>query len=115
MDELTIREIFPKRLRYYMDEYRKTRNDLVHDLGFKYSTVRDWEKGITVPRMDKVEMLANYFHCSNADLLTEEEKPTAGDDGLSEKKKALIEFAESLSEEQAELALRLLKAAVGAD
>lgn len=78
MNSLTIREIFPKRLLYYMTKYEKSRNDLVRDLGFKYTTVRDWEKGLTVPRMDKVEMLANYFHCSNADLLemkaTEEDK-----------------------------------------
>lgn len=45
----------------------------------------------------------------------EEEKPTVQDDGLSEKKKALIDFAQSLSEEQAALALRLLKSLVEAD
>ena len=71
MDALSIREIFPKRLLHYMSEYGKTRNDLVRDLGFKYSTIRDWEKGLTIPRMDKVEILANYFNCSNADLLEE--------------------------------------------
>ena len=71
MNTSSIRVIFPKRLLHYMSEYGKTRNDLVRDLGLKYSTIRDWEKGITVPRMDKVEMLANYFHCSNSDLLEE--------------------------------------------
>lgn len=79
MNDLTVREIFPKRLLYYMSEYGKSRNDLVRDLGFKYSTIRDWEKGITIPRMDKVEILANYFNCNNSDLLelkgaTEEDK-----------------------------------------
>ena len=71
MDALSIREIFPKRLLHYMSEYGKTRNDLVRDLGFKYSTIRDWEKGLTIPRMDKVELLANYFNCNNSDLLEE--------------------------------------------
>lgn len=67
----SIRDIFSQRLLYYMKEYGKSRNDLVRDLGFKYSTIRDWEKGITVPRMDKVEILARYFHCTNADLIEE--------------------------------------------
>ena len=69
MEALSIRETFPKRLLHYMTEYGKTRNDLVRDLDLKYSTIRDWEKGITVPRMDKVELLANYFHCKTSDLL----------------------------------------------
>lgn len=75
MNTSSIRTIFPKRLAHYMSEYGKTRNDLVRDLGFKYSTIRDWEKGLTVPRMDKVELLANYFHCNNSDLLEEKMQP----------------------------------------
>jgi transcriptional regulator with XRE-family HTH domain len=93
MEDLTIRQIFPQRLLHYMRENGKSRNDLVNDLGFKYSTVRDWEKGITVPRMDKVELLANYFHCSNADLLemrvaTEEDKKNS--DAIVDITKALF-------------------------
>lgn len=109
MDELTIREIFPKRLAYYMNEYKKTRNDLVRDLGFKYSTVRDWEKGITVPRMDKVEMLANYFHCSNADLLEEKEKPTAADDGLSKEMVELIDCIKKLPDDKIQMLLQVAR------
>lgn len=46
---------------------------------------------------------------------SEKEKPTAQDDGLSEKQNALIDFAKSLSEDQAAVALRLLKSLVEAD
>lgn len=116
MEELSIREIFPKKLLYYMRENGKSRNDIVRDLGFKYSTIRDWEKGITVPRMDKVEMLANYFHCSNSDLLEEKkEKSTAADDGLSENVRKLIEFAKSVPEDKAEMILQVMKTIVEAD
>ena len=51
-------------------------------------------------------------------LLGEEdkkEKPTVKDDGLSDNQRKLIEFAQSLSEDQAALALRLLKSLVEAD
>lgn len=116
MEELTIREIFPQRLLHYMRENGKSRNDLVRDLGFKYSTVRDWEKGITVPRMDKVEMLANYFRCSNSDLLEDKkEKPTAADDGLSEDMRKLIEFAKSVPEDKAAMILQVMKTIAEAD
>lgn len=116
MEELSIREIFPKKLLYYMREYGKSRNDLVRDLGFKYSTIRDWEKGITIPRMDKVEMLANYFGCSNADLLEpQKEKSTADDDGLSENIRLLIEFAKSVPEDKAAMILQVMKTIAEAD
>lgn len=108
MEELTIREIFPQRLLHYMKENGKSRNDLVRDLGFKYSTVRDWEKGITVPRMDKVEMLANYFRCSNSDLLEDKkEKPTAVDDGLSDDMKKLIERIKKLPADKVQILLQV--------
>lgn len=109
MNNLTIREIFPKRLGYYMREYNKTRKDIERDLGFKYSTIRDWEKGITVPRMDKVEMLANYFHCTNSDLLEEKEKPSEME-GLSDSVIELMELVKTLSDEDAALLLVALKA-----
>lgn len=96
MDALSIREAFPRRLRFYMDMYGKSRNDLVRDLGFKYSTIRDWEKGFTVPRMDKVELLAEYFHCNKTDLL--EEKPTGEADGLDSE---LIQLLMDLTPEEA--------------
>ncbi len=107
MSNLTIREIFPKKLMYYMSENGKSRNDLVNDLGLKYSTVRDWEKGLTVPRMDKVELLANYFRCTTADLLEEKEKPTAQDGGLTEAKRKLIEKIKKLPEDQVQLLLQV--------
>ncbi len=75
MDEQFVRETFPQRLKHYMQLYGKKRNDLVRDLNFKYSTVSDWEKGITIPRMDKAEALARYFNITVADLVGEDKKP----------------------------------------
>lgn len=88
------------------------------DLGISKSLMTDLKsgrkKGISAETAQKI---ANYFDVSVGYLLGEEEKekPIVDDDGLSEKKKALIDFAESLSEEQAVLALRLLKSLVEAE
>lgn len=112
MDDVTIRRVFPVRFRYYMEQQRKSRNDLVRDLGFKYSTVRDWEKGITIPRMDKVEVLARYFGCNNSDLI--EEKPAAGD-GLTDSQRKLIDLARNVPEDKAEMILRVIQSIVESD
>ena len=65
------------------------------------------------------QKIASYFDVSVGYLLGEEEqkeKPTIPeDDGLSDNQRTLIEFAKSLSEDQAALALRLLKSLVEAD
>lgn len=121
MNNKSIKSIFAQRYRYYMNLHGKTRQDIVRDLGFKYTTICDWETGTTIPRMDKLEMLAQYFGCKNSDLLEEPkqekpkntEKPTVGeDDGLSEVKRALHAYVDTISEEQAALVLKILKSIV---
>jgi transcriptional regulator with XRE-family HTH domain len=110
VDMLSVREIFPRKLLHYMALNNKTRNDLVRDLGFKYSTIRDWEKGLTIPRMDKVQMLATYFNCKNSDLIEDKkEKPTADNDGLSKEKQELIEHIKNLPEDKIQLLLQVAK------
>ena len=53
----------------------KTRNTICDDLGFKYTTFTDWVNGNKYPRIDKIEILANYFGIKKSDLI--EEKPVA--------------------------------------
>ncbi|MGQ7319034.1 XRE family transcriptional regulator [Streptococcus suis] len=68
------KDIFSKNLKYYMDKKGIDRNQLCSDLDLKYTTVRDWIKGITYPRIGKIELLANYFGINKSDLI--EEKST---------------------------------------
>lgn len=36
------KEIMSRNIKYYLQKYGKTRNDLVADLNLKYMTVSDW-------------------------------------------------------------------------
>ena len=89
------------------------------DLGLSKSTLSDIKsgrkKGVSTATAQKI---AGYFNVTVGYLLGEEEekeKPTVQDDGLTEKQQVLIDFAKTLSEDQAVLALRLLKSLVEAD
>lgn len=88
------------------------------DLGLSKSTMSDLKngriKGISIPTAQKI---AGYFGVTVDELYDEDkkEKPTAQGDGLTDGQRKLIEFAQSLSEDQAVLALRLLKSLVEAD
>lgn len=72
----TNKTVFANNLRFYMDEAKKTRTDICEDLGFKYSTFNDWYNGIKYPRIDKIEMLANYFNIGKSKLIENHDNPT---------------------------------------
>lgn len=74
MSDLGNKEIFQKNLKYYMELNRKDRNDICRDLGFAYTTFSDWYNGKIYPRIDKIEMLANYFNIKKSDLIENKEK-----------------------------------------
>lgn len=63
--------ILSNNLAFYMDQKGIDRNQLCDDLNFKYSTVSEWLSAKKYPRMDKIEMLANYFNINKSDLIEE--------------------------------------------
>lgn len=71
MSDLGNKQIMAKNILYYMDINGKTRNDMCEALGVKYTTFTDWVKGNSYPRIDKIELMANYFGISKADLVEE--------------------------------------------
>jgi transcriptional regulator with XRE-family HTH domain len=87
------------------------------DAGFAKSLVTKWKtKKIDIPSADVLSKLSAYFCVPISELLDEEkEQPTVNLDGLSKNRKALVEYALSLTEEQAGRAYRLLKAIVEGD
>ena len=72
MAEEDYRRIFSTNLKYYMEQSNKTQMDLMKDLGLSSSTVSNWCTGLKLPRMDKVQMLADYFNISKSDLIEED-------------------------------------------
>lgn len=69
MSDLGNKEIFSKNLQYYMELNNKTRTDVCRDLDIPYSTFTDWCNANIYPRIDKIEMLANYFDIKKSDLV----------------------------------------------
>lgn len=69
MADAESKKIFAQNLRYYMNMYEKDRNQICQELNIKYSTFTEWYNGIKYPRIDKIGMLANYFHIKKSDLI----------------------------------------------
>ena len=64
-----IKKMFSTNLKQIMLDHSKTQSDLVKDLNLRQATVSDWLNGKKYTRMDKVELLANYFNVSINDLI----------------------------------------------
>ena len=69
MSNLGNKKIMADNITYYMNKHQKTRNEMCEALGVKYTTFTDWVKGNSYPRIDKIELMANYFGISKADLV----------------------------------------------
>ena len=83
MSDLGNKKVFSKNLRKYMDLYQKSRSDICKDLGFAYTTFTSWETGVNYPRIDKIEMIADYFHIEKSDLIEDKtDKPSSPAKGI---------------------------------
>jgi transcriptional regulator with XRE-family HTH domain len=68
------KEVFAKNLRHYMEAKGKTQKELAEIVGVSAPTMNDWIKGKKFPRIDKIEILANYFGILKSDLIEEKTK-----------------------------------------
>lgn len=71
MSNLGNKEIMAKNIRRYMDAAGVKQKDVCDTLKIPMPTFSDWINAKTYPRIDKIEMMANYFGISKADLVEE--------------------------------------------
>lgn len=65
--------IFSKNLKRYIEKSGKDRRELADIWGFPYSTVTEWINGKKYPRIDRIEIMADYFGIQKSDLIEDKE------------------------------------------
>lgn len=75
MSDLGNKAVLSGNLKYYMKKHGIDRQQICDVLNFKYSTFSDWINGNKYPRIDKIEVLANYFGIDKSDLIEKRDKP----------------------------------------
>lgn len=111
------RKIFVKKLNYYMNLKGINQTDIMHHFDLSSSTVSNWCTGVKLPRMGKIQMLADYFGVNISDLLTdnpEKNKPPEKNSTLSEGEEYLLELFRKIPDDKKQLAIEMLKAALQA-
>lgn len=71
MSSLGNKEILSRNLKYYIERSGKDRRELADIWGFPYSTVTEWINGRKYPRIDRIEIMADYFGILKSDLIEE--------------------------------------------
>lgn len=68
------RRILANNIQRLLDKKGKTQTDMARDLGLAETTVSSWMNCERYPRLDKIQLLANYFRVNRSDIT--EEKTT---------------------------------------
>ena len=66
--------IFSTNLNRYLNESHKTQIEVANAIGVSQQTFNTWSRGIALPRMDKIQKLADYFGIGKNDLIDEPKK-----------------------------------------
>lgn len=69
MSSLGNKQVMADNIKRLMKEFNVSQSDICIRLKLKPSTFSDWVNAKTYPRIDKIEMLANYFGVEKSDLI----------------------------------------------
>jgi repressor LexA len=101
MSNLGNKPVMAANIKYYMKEKGINAKELSKALKVPYTTVLSWTKAEYYPRIDKIEMMSDYFGILKSDLIEDKQKqPPQGE--LSYKKREFIKKVEAMSEAQIE-------------
>lgn len=109
LSDLGNKEVFAKNLLYYLEYYNKDSVDVCRDLDIPASTFSDWLNAKKYPRIDKIELLANYFNVKKSDLIENKYKDTEPSIPTLEQYKILFDKDTSLTDNQREFLINFLE------
>ena len=115
MSNLGNKEIFAKNLAYYLDKSGRDQKEVAEVVGVAPSTFNEWMKAKKYPRIDKIEILANYFGILKSDLIEKvsEDGYSPTEPQLSEGEKVLLDLFNRVPEDKQQLVLQMIRAALG--
>ena len=102
-------EIFARNLKRYIDSSGKTQTEVAAAVGVSRGTVCDWVKCRAYPRMDKIQLLAEYFGVQKSDLV---EDMNVVKEIVSEEDQKILDLFHSVPEEKREFVLSLIQATI---
>ena len=112
MTSIGNKEVFARNLSYYLDRSGRSQREVADVAGVSPSTFSEWTKGKKYPRIDKIEILANYFGVLKSDLIEDkdENERSPGQLQLTEGEQMMIDIFRLIPEEQQRVFLEMGRA-----
>jgi repressor LexA len=99
-------EIFARNLMRYLNLSEKTQKEVAAVINVSPGTFNDWIKCRVYPRMDKVQLLAEYFGIQVSDLVDD---VNIAKDIVSDKDQEMLDLFHKVPEEKREFVLSLIR------
>lgn len=113
MSSIGNKEIFAKNLSYYVKRSGREQKEIAEVVGVAPSTFNEWVKGKKYPRIDKIEILANYFRIQKSDLIEDKaEKKPPEEPRLTEGEKMLLDLFRLVPENNQQMILDMIRVAL---
>ena len=118
MSDLGNKEVFARNLKYYLAKKNVTQAEVCKTLNIKPNSFSDWINAKTYPRIDKIEMLANYFGIAKSSLIESKEETDELQQYLEELKnrsemRMLFKLTKSATKEDVMKAVKIIEALKG--
>ena len=114
MSNIGNKELFAKNLSFYLNRCGKDQKEVAEIVGVAPSTFNEWVKAKKYPRIDKIEILANYFGILKSDLIEDnEEKNPPEEPKLSEGERMLLDLFRRVPEDKQQMLLQMIRVALG--
>lgn len=104
--DLGNKEIFSRNLRRYVESSEKTQKEVAKAIGVSTGTFCDWIKGRAYPRMDKVQLLAEYFGIQKSDLV---EDVNFGKSEISDKEQLVLDLFHKIPDDRKDFFIKMLQ------
>ena len=114
MSNIGNKEVFARNLAKYLHRSGKSQREMAEIVGVSSSTFNEWMKAKKYPRIDKIELMANYFGINKSDLIEDEDnkKISPHELALTEGEKVMLELFRQIPEDQQQVVLAMIRAAL---
>lgn len=115
MSNIGNKEIFAKNLAHYVEHSGRDQREIAEAVGVAPSTFNEWVKGKKYPRIDKIEMLANYFRILKSDLIEDsaDRDHSPSEPQLTEGEQLLLDLFNRVPKDKQQMVLQMIRAAIG--
>lgn len=99
MTDFEQKRIFSSNLTRLLETRKLTQREVAESIGVSAQTFNTWYRGIAIPRMDKIQRLADYFHVEKSALIDPLDSSASHADILTASEQSLLKKYRKLDDD----------------